>query len=99
MTSAAYSAKRSEMSKALGLGKKKPIEPGEAPATKVRKTRSKPRAAAEMPTTPSESVKEPAEAPPAAEERSKTTAPVEVEARSTAPESPVQPADAQQEAA
>ena len=97
MTSAAYSEKRSEMSKALGLGKKKPIMPVEAPA-KVRKPRPQP-TAIEAPAKAPESVQEAAEAPPAVEARSNTMAPVEVGARSTPSESPIEPAEAQQEAA
>ncbi len=99
MTSASYSTKRSEMSKTLSLGKKKPSKPVEAPAAKVRKSRPKPTAAVEALATDPESVQEPAEATPAIETRSNTTAPVASEAHSTAPESPVEPAEAQQEAA
>ena len=63
MTCAAYSSARSEMSKALGLGKKKTTEPVETPAA-VKKARAKPKAPVEAETPPAatESFQEPAEA-------------------------------------
>lgn len=100
MVAASYSQARREMSKSLGLGRKKLIESVEAPAAKAHKARSKLTASVEAYAKAPESVQEPAETPPAVEARSNTTAPVEVEARETAPESLVQqPADVQQNAA
>lgn len=59
MTSASYSAKRSEMSKALGLGKKKVVEPVEVPVA-VQKPRGKPKVEAKAPEVPTEDVQKPA---------------------------------------
>lgn len=97
MTSNAYAEKRSAMSIALGLGRKKPIKPVEDSA-KVRNPRPKPTGAAEAPAKPPESVQEPAETPQAANARSNTKAPLEVEAPVTARESLGEPIEAQQEA-
>ena len=59
MTSASYSAKRSEMSKALGLGRKKVVEPVEVPVA-VQRPRGKPKVEAKAPEVPTEDVQKPA---------------------------------------